>query len=354
MPRPWLGAMNGMPFDVDALITPHIAAAVGELDGPAPLLAGMGWYHLGYIDRDFARAPEGAVDRGKRIRPALALLCCAAAGGDPEDAAPLAAAIELLHNFTLVHDDIQDQSPTRRHRETVWTLWGIPQAINAGDALFAAAHLALYRLGDRGVSSDSILRLAAEFDRMTIAIVAGQVLDLQFETRSDVTPDDYLRMIGGKTAAIVRYAAWAGALIGGASDAAERFGEFGRALGLGFQIQDDLLGVWGSSAETGKAAADDIRRKKQSLPILLLRERAHGEDAAELARLYAAPEIDPDGIRRVLALLERYHVRREVERHVRTYHDEANAALETAVIRAPLSAAGALFALVESLSARTS
>jgi geranylgeranyl diphosphate synthase, type I len=347
-------AMNGMPFDVDALISPHMAAAVDALDGPAPLLAGMGRYHLGWVDRDLAPAADGAVDRGKRIRPALALLCCAAAGGNPADAAPLAAAIELLHNFTLVHDDIQDHSPTRRHRQTVWTLWGVPQAINAGDALFAAAHLSLYRLRDSAISPELVLRLAAEFDRMTIAIVAGQVLDLQFEARSDVTPDDYLRMIGGKTAAIVRYAAWAGALIAGADDGAERFGAFGLALGVGFQIQDDLLGVWGSSSQTGKAAADDIRRKKQSLPILLLHERAHGDDAAELEQLYASPEIDAAGTRRVLDLLERYDVRREVERHVQAYHDQAKAALETAVPRGSEQATEALFALIELLSARTS
>jgi geranylgeranyl diphosphate synthase type I len=299
--------------DIDELIAAHMAAAVDVLDGPAPLLAGMGRYHLGWVDREFTSSVDGLVDKGKRVRPLIAILCCAAAGGKPEDAAPLAAAVELLHNFTLVHDDIQDQSPTRRHRATVWSLWGPAQAINAGDALFAAAHIALYRLRRSGNPAELVLRLAEAFDRMTIEIVAGQVLDLSFEDRADVAPAEYLRMIAGKTAAIVRYAAWAGALLGGADEAtADRFGAFGLALGLGFQVQDDLRGVWGSSEQSGKAAAVDIRRKKQSLPILLLRAAADNSSTPELARLYDAPEIDPAGVVRVLALLERFGNRKQV------------------------------------------
>ncbi|HET7095226.1 MAG TPA: polyprenyl synthetase family protein, partial [Thermomicrobiales bacterium] len=255
---------------LDALIEPYLGDAVAALDGAAPLLAGMARYHLGAAAADLTPLPPGAVDRGKRIRPEVALLAAGAAGGDPAAAAPLGAAIELLHNFTLIHDDVQDESPTRRHRPTVWSVWGVGQAINAGDALFAAAHLPLYRLIDAGAAPPLALRLLEGFDRMTIAIVVGQTLDLGFEGRADVAPADYLDMIDGKTAAIVRFAAWAGALLGGADEAAaERFAAFGRALGLGFQVQDDLLGVWGEPAQTGKAPADDIRRRKQSLPILL-------------------------------------------------------------------------------------
>jgi geranylgeranyl pyrophosphate synthase len=237
---------------LDDLIEPYLREAVAALDGAAPLLAGMARYHLGEVDDALAPLPPGAVDRGKRIRPAVALLCCGAAGGEPATAAPLGAAIELLHNFTLIHDDVQDDSPTRRGRATVWSLWGVGQAINAGDALFAAAHLPLYRLLDVGASPALALRALEGFDRMTIDIVAGQTLDLGFEGRADVAPADYLDMIAGKTAAIVRYAAWAGAHLGGADEAtAERFAAFGRAVGLGFQVQDDLLGVWGASAQTG-------------------------------------------------------------------------------------------------------
>ncbi len=338
---------------LDAAIDPEIERAVDALDGRAPLLARMARYHLGLVDADGNPTPSGAVDRGKRIRPAVALLCCAAAGGDPAHAAPLGAALELLHNFTLIHDDVQDNSPTRRHRPTVWSLWGVGQAINAGDALFAASHLPLHRLADLGASPALVLRLADAFDRMTIAIVEGQVLDLGFEARADVTPDDYLRMIAGKTAAIVRYAAWAGALLGGTDEErAERFAAFGLALGLGFQIQDDALGIWGATAETGKAPADDIRRRKQSLPILLLRERLDDDERAELEAIYAAPEVDGPGVARVLALLARTGVRETIAERVAAEHDRARETLLAAADSGPNPARDRLLALVAQLAVR--
>lgn len=344
-------AMSDSTADVTALIEEPLLAAVATLDGTAPLLAGMVRYHLGYADRDLRpTTPQG---QGKRMRPAVALLAAGAAGGDPRLAAPAAAAIELLHNFTLIHDDIQDESSTRRHRPTVWSLWGIGQAINAGDALFAAAHLPLYRLPAAGVSADLALQLLDAFDRMTIAIVAGQTLDLGFETYADVTPADYLAMIAGKTAAIVRYAAWAGALLGGAtSEAAERWAAFGEALGLGFQIRDDLLGIWGDAAETGKAPADDIRRRKQSLPILLLRERLSPAGRDELRQIYAAAEVDAAGVARVLELLSREGIREAVEREVARYHVLAAAALAEAARPGPNPDREQLQALVERLSSR--
>ncbi len=313
--------------DIEALIDPLMQEAVAALDGPAPLLAGMVRYHLGYVDQ--ALQPVASViDRGKRVRPSVALLAAGAAGGDPAVAAPIAAALELLHNFTLIHDDIQDESPTRRHRPTVWSLWGAKQAINAGDALFAAAHLPLYTLLAAGASGDLTMRLLAAFDHMTIAIVEGQTIDLQFEERSNVTPEEYLGMIGGKTAAIVRYAAWAGAVLGGATEAeAARWDEFGLALGLGFQIHDDLLGIWGATAETGTAPADDIRRRKKSLPVLLLRERLAAHERAHLDAVYAGESIDSAGTAEVLRLLAREGIQSEVSREVALYHDQAALAL---------------------------
>jgi len=342
-------------LDVDTLITPHMSAAMSALKGPASLLNGMAEYHLGWVDSTFTPVPHGSNDKGKRIRPLLAMLCCEAAGGGADRAAPLAAALELLHNFTLVHDDIQDHSPTRRHRPTVWALWGNAQAINAGDALFAAAHLALLRLRDGGSDSGLILDLLEAFDRMTIDIVAGQVQDLSFETRRNVMPEDYVQMITGKTAAIVEYAAWAGAVLGGAkAEHASRFKEFGLALGLGFQIQDDLLGIWGTIAETGKAAADDIRRKKQSYPILLLRFAMNGDSIVELDQLYESAEIDIAGINRVLALLDEYHVRGQVEERVRFHHDQAKQALVLACPDEYNPARAILLNRIEALALRSS
>jgi geranylgeranyl diphosphate synthase type I len=345
---------NASDLNIEDAIEPAIHEALAALNGRAPLLAGMVRYHLGYADADLAPLPPGAVDRGKRVRPAVALLAAGAAGGDPLLAAPVGAALELLHNFTLIHDDIQDESPTRRHRPTIWRLWGTGQAINAGDALFAVAHLPFFTLPAAGVSPTLALRLLDAFDRMTIAIVAGQTLDLSFEARPDVSPADYLAMIAGKTAAIVRYAASAGALLGGASvEAAARWAEFGQALGLGFQIRDDLLGIWGATEATGKAAADDVRRRKPTLPILLLRERLGPEEREELTRLYAAPNIDSDGVARVLALLRGAGVRREVEAEIARYHDEAEAALLDAALPGDNPYRDQLRALVERLATRS-
>ena len=340
---------------VDAAIQPHLDRAVATLGAPDALLSRMARYHLGEIAADGTKTTDEVRrgSRGKRLRPAVALLSCAAAGGDEAMAAPVAAAIELLHQFTLIHDDIQDESPTRRHRETVWTLWGVGQAINAGDAVHACAHIALYGLVEAGVDGTLAMRLANAYDLMTIEIVRGQTRDLGFEGRDDVSPADYLDMIAAKTSAIIEYAARAGALIAG-SDAgtADLFGRFGLSLGIGFQIQDDLLGIWGDAAETGKAAADDIRRRKQSLPILLLRAAASPADRERLAKLYAVPEVDGDGVGDVLALLERYGIRQQVEEQVLGYHDAARDALLDAARPGDNPGRDALLTMVDQLALR--
>jgi geranylgeranyl pyrophosphate synthase len=188
---------------------------------------------------------------------------------------------------------------------------------------------------------------------MTIEIVEGQTLDLGFETREDVTADAYLEMIAGKTSAIIRFAAWAGATIAGADDAtAARWGDFGLELGLGFQIHDDLLGAWGTQAETGKRQADDIRRRKKSYPFLRLRERLDPPAQAELNAIYAQEAVSEEDVARVLSLMDTRGVRRDVERMVANYHDSAAAVLASAARNAVYQRQ--LQALVESLATRTS
>ena len=334
----------------------RLVEALAALDGLPPLLRGMAGYHLGFLDESLAPVDreDAAEIRGKRFRPALAMLCCEAAGGSVALAGPLAAAIELLHNFTLVHDDIQDDSPIRRHRPTVWRLWGEEQAINAGDALFAMAHRALFRL--RGaVPAETVLTIAESFERTTLEIVGGQVLDLSFEEGARVSAADYVGMIAGKTAAIVRFAAWSGAVLAGAApDVADRYGAFGEALGLGFQVQDDLLGIWGAPEVTGKAAADDIRRRKQTLPVVCLFERAGPEELEALHALYAAPAIAPDEIDLVLAALARHGVEEQVAELVRRHHDEAARLLADLAGPSAAEPQARLAALVAQLAGRDS
>ncbi|HYP61767.1 MAG TPA: polyprenyl synthetase family protein [Thermomicrobiales bacterium] len=304
----------------------NMRETVSLLAERAPLLAEMAEYHLGWTG-DLTGQDRY---RGKMIRPMIAILSARAVGGETaaEAAVPLAAAIELLHNFTLIHDDIQDNSPSRRHRPTVWAKWGEAQAINAGDALFAASHLALLHAAERGVSPQVVIDLIRGFDATTIEIVSGQVLDLQFEQRQDVSSAEYIGMITGKTARIVEFAAGGGAWIGGAGpDLSAHLAEFGLALGLGFQVQDDLLGTFGAASDTGKAAADDIRRKKQSLPVLLLRQSAGPDDRERLAAIYHRAEIDPGAVAEVLELMGRHDIEAQVRETVARYHDRAVSAL---------------------------
>jgi geranylgeranyl diphosphate synthase type I len=338
-------------FDAAAAIAAVEEAMLAHLQINAPALAplyGMMRYHLGWATAAFA--PERA-NGGKRLRPLVCLLCCAAAGGDPARAIPAAAAIELVHNFTLVHDDIQDNSASRRHRPTVWSIWGAAQGINVGDGMHAIAHQALLGLRDRGVVAETVLDLMAGFDATVLHICEGQFLDIGFESRWDITADDYLDMIGGKTAAIFAYAARAGALLAGADEArVVAFERFGTAIGLGFQVRDDLLGIWGDPAVTGKDAADDIRRRKKSLPIIMLHEHASETDRRYLEFLYASAEVAPGEVATVIAMLNAAGVHDACQEHVERYHMRAAALLNES--RASGPAGAALGGLVERMAAR--
>ena len=321
------------------------AAGFGDADLP---LYNVLRYHLGVVNHRFEPERSGP---GKRLRSKFCLLCCDAAGGDSRMAVPVAAAIELLHNFTLIHDDIQDRAALRRHRPTVWSIWGVPQAINAGDAMFAAAHIALNRSGKRGVAPDVTLELSTTLHLTTLRIVEGQVLDLGYEQRNDVSATEYLEMIAGKTAAIIRFACWAGARVSGASsDLAAAFGEFGHAIGMGFQIRDDYLGVWGAAETTGKAPADDIRRRKQALPVLLLTERASETERNRLQQLYAQDELGPRDVRTVIELLDAHEVSDSVQMEVMRWHDHALAMLDGLALSG--ESAGTIESLLDELVTR--
>jgi geranylgeranyl diphosphate synthase type I len=289
---------------------------VGRADRPAfAALYGMLHYHLGWADADFKPRSTPA---GKRIRPLLCLLVCEAAGADPRTALPAAAGIELLHNFSLIHDDVEDNSELRRGRPTMWKLWGVPQAINAGDAMYTIAHSAFLRLD---VPPDRQIAAHRRFSRTCLRLTQGQHLDLDFESRGDVSTDDYLEMIGGKTAALISGAAAIGAIIAG-SDKVDDYSEFGAGLGLAFQIHDDVLGVWGDPQLTGKSAASDIAGRKKTLPIL------YGlEHSAEFRALYDAPEID---VPRAVQLLEHTGANEYAEQMAGAYTQKAMSALDAA------------------------
>src|SRR5437588_10092903 len=270
-------------------------------------------YHLGWVDASFSPVTSNA---GKLLRPTLLLLAYEASGawgmtnshaGYLHRALPAAAAVELTHNFTLIHDDIEDGDAERRHRSTLWKLWGIPQAINTGDGLFALARLTLWGVLDEGVEGTIAAHLGAVLDEACLVLSEGQYLDISFEGRQDISVAAYVDTIGRKTAALMACAAEMGAMLGTRNqETIERLRSFGYAMGLAFQVRDDLLGVWATTAELGKTPAGDIYRRKKSLPILHALENASVHDQQFLREVYQQEKpITSEQVEEVLAIFAR-------------------------------------------------
>lgn len=273
-------------------------------------------YHLGWVDSDFAPVSNNP---GKLLRPMLLLLAYEAAGawGQSANSAylrralPATASLELTHNFSLIHDDIVDGDTERRHRPTLWTVWGSSQGINAGDGMFALARLALWDVLQEGVEGTVAARLGAVLDRASLTIAEGQYLDLSFEQREDISVTMYLDMIERKTAALMGAAAEMGAILGTRDETTiANLRAFGLEIGIAFQVRDDILGIWASTAELGKTPAGDIYRRKKSLPVLHALEHASTKDQQTLRHLYAQ-ETPPtaEQVETVLAIFARSKTR---------------------------------------------
>jgi geranylgeranyl diphosphate synthase, type I len=220
-------------------------------------------YHMGWEGEGAGREAQG-----KRIRPLLVLLTCASAGGEWKKGLPAACAAELVHNFSLIHDDIEDKSPLRRGRPTIWKKWGVPQAVNAGDAMFTLAYLEILRL-EETISTTVAVHAVRLLHNTCLHLTQGQYLDLSYEDRGEIRLEDYWPMIGGKTAALIAACTELGSLAAGVDNEKQlSYREFGRLLGLAFQVQDDYLGIWGDTELTGKSADSDLLTGKKSLPVL--------------------------------------------------------------------------------------
>ena len=249
-----------------------------EVEALPTAMARIAGYHLGWWDQHGSATTTGS---GKAFRPALTLLCAGAVGAEPETGARAAAAIELVHNFSLLHDDVMDADLTRRHRPAAWTVFGRSPAILAGDALLARAPDVLARTGHPRAGDGIRMVNTAVLD-----LVDGQHADLDFEQRADVTVPECLTMAGSKTAALLGCACALGALFGdGHAHQVGHLRTFGQQLGLAFQHVDDLLGIWSDPEVTGKPNRSDLRARKKTLPVVRALTSGTAE-GAELAELY--------------------------------------------------------------------
>jgi len=280
-------------------------------------------YHVGLEDSQ----GEPLQGVGKLLRPSLVLFVAEELGEDPEKALPGALSIELVHNFSLIHDDIEDRDLTRRGRPTVWSLYGVAQGINAGDLMQA---MAMSRALTTGKAEASALAEAIT------EMIEGQGLDLEFE-QEEIGIARYLEMVDKKTGSLIRCAFRLGALLAGASPMLEQtLIAVGQELGRAFQIRDDLLGIWGDKAQTGKPQGSDIRRKKKTLPIAVALAHAMGEEYTLLRQIYGKEEVTNTDVGRVIAVLEKLGVKDVGEKMVTDHLSRANERLRNV----PLSARG--------------
>ena len=302
-------------------------------DSASPLYTMMR-YHLGWVDE----RGQNQQRSGKLSRPTLCLLACEAVGGDWHSALPAAAAAELIHNFSLIHDDIQDGSWERRNRPTVWKVWGEAQAINAGDSMYVLAQLALFRLEGTGVPSQKIILLSRQLNQASIRLCEGQYLDIEFEKYLDISIDQYLDMIDKKTAALFECSLHFGAFLGTENQAQiSSLCSFGRNLGMAYQIQNDLQGIWGDNEGGKEAPYTDVRSKKKTLPVIYALHKSEGTERERFLKIYSKARISPNDVGRVLRILDSTDAQAYTEQIRDKYHLQSLKDLERAQL--PSSAA---------------
>lgn len=292
-----------------------------------PRLQNMVKYHFGWLDQNLQPSDSG---RGKMLRSTLNLLVFEALTGGYKEALPVAAALEMIHNFSLLHDDVEDNGTERRGRATVWTIWGKSRAINAGDFLFSMAFHCLHQLDTTTFAPETILTVFRQFSHTCGVLVAGQDADMRFEDRLDVSTDMYLEMISQKTAALIELAMVSGATLATSDQTiVNHYRQFAHNIGLAFQVRDDILGIWGEATETGKSTTDDLRYKKKTLPIIYMLTKVEGDRADKLRAYYTRPEplteVEIEVVRDCLAWARAYDYAQTITRQ---YHEAAFAALD--------------------------
>jgi geranylgeranyl diphosphate synthase type I len=266
---------------------------------------------------------------GKRLRPYLVLKSCRLVGGREEDALPTAAALELLHTFTLIHDDIIDEDEKRRNLPTVHVEWGVPTAIVTGDLLFAKVYETITRHTDSAhVSPKRILRVLKDVSEATVTICEGQILDMMFEHKDTVSEDQYFRMIQAKTAALFETSARCGGILGGGKKReVERLGKYGYYAGTGFQVIDDVLGLTADEKALGKPVGSDIREGKRTLIIVHALEQASEDQRKKILETLGNRSASPEQLREVVGLVDSLDSIRYAEEKAKKYIQQSKMAL---------------------------
>ncbi len=262
---------------------------------------------------------------GKRIRPILSLISCGICGSDPQKAMPAALAVELLHNFTLIHDDIMDQADSRRGKPSVHNKWNEATAILSGDSMYTYALLQLQNISN-DVDHKKISNL---FLNAINKVCEGQALDMEFETRKDVSIEEYHQMIDGKTGALIGAAMQMGGMCGNATqNQLEKLLEIGHSLGLAFQIQDDWLDVFGDPEKFGKRKAGDIREGKKTLLMLSALERCSKSQQDDILGYIENKPLSDSEVDQVIQIFESYEIRDKTKDHFLEHYRRAENALQ--------------------------
>jgi geranylgeranyl diphosphate synthase type I len=256
---------------------------------------------------------------GKRLRPYLVVKSCEIVGGDIERAIPFAAAVEMLHNFTLIHDDIMDRDEKRRGVPTVHVKYGLPLALASGDLLFAKVYEAMTQV--EGVPAQRVLRCVRRATMAAIHICEGQILDVSYPKLSGVSEEDYYRMVGGKTASLFEACAEIGALVGGApEEEVELLKGYGYNAGIAFQLIDDILGITADEKTLGKPVGSDLREGKKTLIIIDALKRASKQERSIIEAVLGVEDAPPEEVHRAIETVRRLgsieYARRKAERYV--------------------------------------
>ena len=258
---------------------------------------------MGWSDKD-GNPVDGVM--GKSLRPSLCLFACEAVGGHIRHALPAAASLELIHNFSLIHDEIEDFDETRHHRPTLWALWGINKALVAGNVLRILADRSMEMMqSDESRDAERVVKGVELLTEACLDMIEGQYMDISFEGRIDITLDQYLAMISRKTGALIRCSLELGAVMGTENLATlEILRKAGMSLGFVFQIRDDILGIWGEEESTGKPVGVDILRKKNSLPIVHAMDQADKKGRELLREIYSLDHLEDQEVKAVLKIME--------------------------------------------------